>query len=125
MGITQHRSHSQRLPILREWNEKIYNSTVQTLISESPLLEVTDGLITLYDGTIPIIFEGTTGSNKLTEQNIGKTYFRKIKRIDHNNFLIGAFHRKKQIQSLGIISKGSKDSVRFNPELLEKNKEGF
>jgi hypothetical protein len=79
----------------------------------------------LYDGTIPIIFEGTTGSNKLTEQNIGKTYFRKIKRIDYNHFLIGAFHRKKQIQSLGIISKGSKDSVRFNPQLLEKHKEGF
>ena len=91
----------------------------------SPLLEVTDGLITLYDGAIPIIFEGTIGSNKLTEQNIGKTYFRKIKRIDHNHFLIGAFHRKQQLQSLGIISKGSKDSVKFNPQLLEKHKEGF
>jgi hypothetical protein len=91
----------------------------------SPLLEVTDGLVTLYDGTIPIIFEGTTGSNKLTEQNAGKTYFRRIKRIDYNHFVIGASHRKKQIQSLGIISKGSKDSVRFSSELLEKKKEGF
>lgn len=91
----------------------------------SPVLEVKDSIIYLYDGTVPVIFAGSIENNYLAEQSVGKTYFRKIKSLDAGHFAIGAFHRQKQIQSLGIISEGSKESVKLNPNLLEKRKDGF
>lgn len=91
----------------------------------SPILEVADSITYLYDGTIPIVFAGQTGKNELAEQNVGKTYFRKIKSLDSDHFVIGAFHRLKQIQTLGIIAKGHKDSIKLRPDLLEKKSEGF
>jgi hypothetical protein len=92
---------------------------------KSPLLEVADSITYFYDGTIPVIFAGKTGTNVLKEQDIGKTYFRKIRNMDADHFVISAFHRRKQIQSLGIIGRGSKDSVKLNPDLLKTTKEGF
>ncbi|KAA0126791.1 tellurium resistance protein TerC [Chryseobacterium sp. SN22] len=91
----------------------------------SPVLEVADSMTYLYDGTVPVVFAGKTGTPYLREQNIGKTYFRKIKSMDPDHFVIAAYHRRKQIQALGIISRGSKDSVKLNPGLLEKQKDGF
>lgn len=91
----------------------------------SPLLEVTDSMTYLYEGTVPVIFGGKTGNNILKEQNIGKTYFRKIRNIDQDHFVISAFHRRKQIQALGLIARGSKDSVKLNSELLKTTGEGF
>lgn len=91
----------------------------------SPILEVTDSIIYLYDGKLPVVFEGSTSRPFLKEQNIGKTYYRKIRNLDHDRFVIGAFHRKRQIQTLGILSRGSKDSVVLRPELLEKREDGF
>lgn len=91
----------------------------------SPLLEVTDSFTYFYDGTVPVIFSQKTGTNILKEQNTGKTYFRKIRNIDSNHFVISAFHRGRKIQALGIIAKGSKDSVTLNPDLLKTTGEGF
>ena len=89
-----------------------------------PMIEVIDSVTYFYDGTVPIIFEGTNIIN-LKEQNIGKTYFRKIRNLDKDHFVVAAYHRKRQIQTLGILSRGGKDSVMLKPELLDKMQEGF
>lgn len=91
----------------------------------TPILEVKDNRIYLYDGTVPVIFEGHTGSSYLKDQNVGKTYFRKIQNIDSNHFLIGAFNRFEQVQVLGVISKDRKESLKLRTDLLEKRNEGF
>ncbi|MDP9955064.1 putative membrane protein YphA (DoxX/SURF4 family) [Epilithonimonas hungarica] len=91
----------------------------------SPLLEVIDSITYFYDGTVPVIFAGKTGTKILKEQNTGKTYFRKIRNIDSSHFVISAFHRRNQIQSLGTIAIGNKDSLKLNPDLLKTTGEGF
>jgi len=91
----------------------------------SPVLEVSDSATYFYDGTVPVIFSAKKGAKILKEQNTGKTYFRKIRNIDPDHFVIAAFHRRRQLQVLGIIARGSKDSVKWNPALLKTTGEGF
>lgn len=111
-----------RMKILTQSNLSLDHKNLQF---RKPMVEVRDSLTYFYDGSVPIIFEGTNTINNLKEQNIGKTYFRKIRNLDKDHFIIAAFHRKMQIQTLGILSRGSKDSVMFKPELLDKMHEGF
>ncbi len=110
------------LSSLKQKNLQLDHTDIQF---RSPILEVADSITYLYDGSVPVVFAGDSGKDHLKKQNVGKTYFRKIKSIDPNHFVIGLFNRMKQIQSLGVITKGRKDSLKLRPDLLEKRNEGF
>lgn len=74
----------------------------------------------LFDGTVPIIYRGIIGSNKVQTLSYGQAYFSQLINKDQNTFAISTFYEPKKIQALGLLFPKENKNLLIKTELLKK-----
>ncbi|MGE8514442.1 MAG: MauE/DoxX family redox-associated membrane protein [Chryseobacterium culicis] len=85
-------------------------------------LQVNGSQYYLYDGTVPVIYQGTVGNPNLRTISLKQAYFSQIINLETDIFAFSTYYVPSGIQALGLLSKEKK--IQMKPDLLKKYKDG-
>lgn len=88
------------------------------------LLQVNAPYYYLYDGTVPVIYRGTIGNEKVQIISQSQAYFSQLVNINQQSFALSTYYAPLKIQSLGILSPEEEKHLKLKPQLLTKYKDG-
>lgn len=78
----------------------------------------------LYDGTVPIIYKGLIGQQKVSTHSKSQAFFSQLINIDQESFAFSTYHAPLKIQSLGLLFPEKEKHLQLKPNLLKKIKDG-
>ncbi len=88
------------------------------------LIQINAPYYYLYDGTVPVIYRGILGNEKVQTYSYSQAYFSQLINWDQGSFIFSTYYTPLQKQSLGILCPDEKNPVRLKPDLLKKYKDG-
>ncbi|MDQ8141478.1 MauE/DoxX family redox-associated membrane protein [Chryseobacterium sp. CFS15] len=92
---------------------------------KSPRIKVTHPNFYFFDGTVPVIYHGIVGKEKMRTISFQQSYFLQLQPMRKDHFAMIGYSKKEDIQSLGLLSTGSYPSSLLKPNLLEKINDGI
>lgn len=78
----------------------------------------------LFDGTVPVIYEGNIGKSKVQTINYRQNYFTQLRNLSPQSFAALRYSSEKAIQTLGLVMPFQENSFIEKPNLLEKVNDG-
>lgn len=91
---------------------------------KSMLVKVNYPNVYLYDGTVPIIYQGNIQTQRAKTVSLKDTYFSQIIPIGGNRFSFRATSSKTKSQILGILDLNDDPKVKLFDNLLTQQKDG-
>lgn len=78
----------------------------------------------LFDGTVPVIYQGEKGKSNVQTLSYKQTYFTQLKNISFNSFAVVRYSQENAIQTLGLVFPFNDKAVIEKPDVLEKVNDG-
>jgi uncharacterized membrane protein YphA (DoxX/SURF4 family) len=92
---------------------------------KSSRLLVRDNTYYLFDGTVPVLYQGKIGSPHLKTISYKQSYFSQLQALGSNSFVILTYDPQEKIQALALLyPMHKKEKVKMYPGLLEKVNDG-
>ncbi|MCD1117539.1 HTTM domain-containing protein [Chryseobacterium turcicum] len=88
------------------------------------ILQINAPYYYLYDGTVPVIYKGLLGNEKVHTYSRSQAYFSQLINWDQRSFIFSTYYAPLKKQSLGILSPEEKNPLQLKPDLLQKSKDG-
>ncbi|WP_312902724.1 MauE/DoxX family redox-associated membrane protein [Chryseobacterium taichungense] len=88
------------------------------------LIQINAPYYYLYDGTVPVIYRGILGNEKVQMYSYSQAYFSQLINWDQHSFAFSTYYAPLKKQSLGILSPYERNPIRLKPDLLKKYKDG-
>jgi len=94
------------------------------IIFRASKIKVNDSVIFLFDGTVPVLFNGALQSRKITPQRT-PFYFTKLHPLASDKFAFTAREAATNENELGLYSYAATSSFKLVPHLLERQVDGI
>lgn len=78
----------------------------------------------LYDGSVPVIYNGFSGHHYLGTESMKQAYFTQLINIDKNSFVLSTFYVPLKKQALGILSSKKTYPLNLKSDLLKSKTDG-
>ncbi|WP_336702911.1 MauE/DoxX family redox-associated membrane protein [Chryseobacterium indologenes] len=92
---------------------------------KSPRIKVIHPNFYFFDGTVPVIYQGIVGKEKMHTISFHQSYFLQLQPMREDHFAMTGYSKKEDIQALGLLSTGFYPSAVLKPNLLEKINDGI
>lgn len=109
---------------LKEMNEKKIIPDRFDFSFKRAMLQINAPYYYLYDGTVPVIYKGLLGNEKVHTYSKSQAYFSQLINWDQRSFVFSTYYAPLKKQSLGILSPEEKNPLQLKPDLLQKSKDG-
>ncbi|AZA49502.1 tellurium resistance protein TerC [Chryseobacterium carnipullorum] len=109
---------------LNEMNEKKIIPDRYDFSFKRAMLQVNAPFYYLYDGTVPVIYRGSLGNEKVSTYSKSQAYFSQLINWDHGSFIFSTYYAPLKKQSLGVLRPEEKNHLQLKPDLLQKSEDG-
>ncbi|KQK26078.1 hypothetical protein AR438_10885 [Chryseobacterium aquaticum] len=109
---------------LNEMNEKKIIPDRYDFSFKRAMFQVNAPYYYLYDGTVPVIYRGSLGNEKVHTYSKSQAYFSQLINWDKNSFVFSTYYAPLKKQSLGVLRPEEKNHLQLKPDLLQKSKDG-
>lgn len=109
---------------LNEMNEKKIIPDRYDFSFKRATLQVNAPFYYLYDGTVPVIYRGSLGNEKVHTYSKSQAYFSQLINWDKNSFVFSTYYEPLKKQSLGVLRPEEKNHLRLKPDILQKSEDG-
>ncbi|NML56773.1 MauE/DoxX family redox-associated membrane protein [Chryseobacterium cheonjiense] len=80
----------------------------------------------LWDGTVPVLYQGDIGKPNMTTISYKDSHFSQLQALDNGFFVMLTYSPREKIQALALLSSGpTQERVKIYPGLLEKTNDGI
>lgn len=109
---------------LKEMNEKKIVPDRFDFSFKRALIQINAPYYYLYDGTVPVIYKGLLGNEKVSTFSRSQAYFSQLVNWDQHSFAFSTYYAPLKKQSLGILYPEKENPLQLKTDLLKTYKDG-
>ncbi|REC67332.1 hypothetical protein DRF58_15580 [Epilithonimonas hispanica] len=79
----------------------------------------------LYDGSVPVIYQGILGNHQAKTLSLGQAYFSQLVNISKDAFAISTYFKDSEKQTLGLLNPLQKNPLNLKSGILGKTNDGI